>query len=895
MSDNNNKNSWVDNIKIILSVATTLGLFWLSFDYIKEAEFNNWVDSTLVFIIILFAIIILAAGIEKFAKLIEKYIFIKIANFLYDLRQNKQKSIKASKWTTILSKTIIHQMFVFITVVSITLCWFSGNLEYMYIIPAYIIFGFLFNYSVKYSDSHTDNHFQNTENLYFEIVAFCCLTLSGILIPSSDNVFDNYWKIVPDFNVNSAYEPDINNSIVNRSNAFLTVPNMEFYTPSQLKKINFNRFINDTSLCNNNGCKLEIVGARDSQNKQIENTLKEILANKRLEEKELIKGLNKATDDKQYFYLETNGKRSNIFWVENHIVSPEYWILLIATLSTLLILIGSIVKIFLIFNARRSENSAEFYASKIFNTLRYADSYHAYIKGGIQEIIKPEIKENICDYKNLSSLSVRDKENAINGIKKHLKDEFKSLKETLQEMGELYKKNNKDNKPYRKLDNSVVVEIIHNTCTELQGNDCYTIGRVVSKLQEEEKSSLLKEVEFELVSLAEKIFLYEAEPESNVKPETAFYSFVLYTIQDVFLPRYEKLSSDYINQNLLPYSYAHRQIVDVDFRECNRNSESLTSGLHAGSLVDIDPHARLIKFIIDAVIYTLISYLLIVLYTHQWLPTEAAVISSMAAAIMYLNRDWLNNLIAGYIIWRDELISLGEWIKIPEDNINGHVVDITQSNFKIANYSGTHVSMPIHEIINKPFQSFKKAKEKGHRIKRSFLIDIRSIRPITISSIIGADDSTVNDELNPISIRDKIKEAYDHRNTIDKSKLLDDKDPKINKTMYSNLELFRKYMTEYLLDKAYINNNELLMVRELDLTEHGIPLEIYAFVEPMLAVYTDGENKNKCIRHYDRVVYEAIQSEIIEHAISASKVFGLRIFQSESDRQDEGVDTLDKQ
>jgi miniconductance mechanosensitive channel len=331
--------------------------------------------------------------------------------------------------------------------------------------------------------------------------------------------------------------------------------------------------------------------------------------------------------------------------------------------------------------------------------------------------------------------------------------------------------------------------------------------------------------------------------------------------QYVCLSKYEGFSKDYIEQNLLPYSKIHRQKTEVDFRSCDPDAERINDSLHAGSLVDIEPHARLIQFVVDAIITVIITYVLIVLVTHQWLPTEAAVVSSLAAAIMYLNRDWLNNLISGYIIWRDELISLGEWISIPEENINGHIFDITQSNFKIANYSGTEVSMPIHEIINRPFHSYKKAEYQGHRIKRSLLIDIRSVKKLEISNISDA------------KVKVKVYEAYGLKDQC--------------KGEYENLSIFRKYITEYLLDLPYINNNALLMVRELDLTEYGVPLEIYAFIEPMLAVYQKKENRSNCIKHYDRAVYEAIQSEIMEHVICTAPAFGLRIFQSESDRRDE--------
>jgi miniconductance mechanosensitive channel len=333
----------------------------------------------------------------------------------------------------------------------------------------------------------------------------------------------------------------------------------------------------------------------------------------------------------------------------------------------------------------------------------------------------------------------------------------------------------------------------------------------------------------------------------------------LKAIEDEFLPRYDNLSEAYINKNLLPYSKKHRQMIDIDFRDCNESAEHVDKGMHVGDMLDIDPHSRLFIFIYDFIFSVIVIYFVIVLFTHQWLPTEAAVVSSVAGVIMYMNRDWMNNLIAGYIIWRDKLISLGEWIQIPEDNINGFVVEITQSNFKIANFGGTEVSLPISDAISKPFHSYKKTKKSGHRIKRRMMINIRSIKEIKIEDITDDD------------IKDKVTKACN----------------KPVSALCSNLELFRKYITEYLIDQPYINNNNFLMVRELDATEMGVPIEVYAFVEPMLSVYSNNENHGACIRHYDRVVYEAVQSEIFEHLIHAARAFKLEQFQTESDSSKE--------
>ncbi len=55
------------------------------------------------------------------------------------------------------------------------------------------------------------------------------------------------------------------------------------------------------------------------------------------------------------------------------------------------------------------------------------------------------------------------------------------------------------------------------------------------------------------------------------------------------------------------------------------------------------------------------------------------------------------------------------------------------------------------------------------------------------------------------------------------------------------------------------------LVRQLDPTEHGLPIEIYVFSR-------DQEWSN----------YEGIQADIFDHILATAPVFDLRIFQSPS-------------
>jgi miniconductance mechanosensitive channel len=595
--------------------------------------------------------------------------------------------------------------------------------------------------------------------------------LVSVSIPN-ENIFEKYWhKIIPNFELNSTYTPTDNDV-----NSFTVVPNMSIYTIDQARSINFDRFNGDKS------SDLQLIRVNDQDsNTTIKNGVLSddiircmLIANNNQKEAKnisyergLIEELNNASYEKQYFYLKNKNDRSNVFWIKNNITYKEYWPLLMATFTSFLAFIFSILKLIIAFDARKQERDDKDYAEKILAILKYAEVAWT----------NDKVKMNLL---------------------------------------------------------------------EKAKDDLFGKNTTLSNKLESDKQGLLKAI---------------TNPKKFISLEGKGITLknILKFVEDNFLPRYDNLSEAYISKNLLPYSKKHRQMIDIDFRDCNESAEYIDKGMHVGDMLDIDPHSRLFIFIYDFIFSVIVIYFVIVLFTHQWLPAEAAVVSSVAGVIMYMNRDWMNNLIAGYIIWRDKLISLGEWIQIPEDNINGFVVEITQSNFKIANFGGTEVSLPISDAISKPFHSYKKTKKSGHRIKRRMMINIRSIKEIKIKDIEGDD------------FKEKVTKAC----------------KKPESELCLNIELFRKYITEYLIDQPYINNNNFLMVRELNATEMGVPIEVYAFVEPMLSVYSNDENHGACIRHYDRVVYEAVQSEIFEHLIYAAKAFKLEQFQTESDSSKE--------
>ena len=82
----------------------------------------------------------------------------------------------------------------------------------------------------------------------------------------------------------------------------------------------------------------------------------------------------------------------------------------------------------------------------------------------------------------------------------------------------------------------------------------------------------------------------------------------------------------------------------------------------------------------------------------------------------------------------------------------------------------------------------------------------------------------------------------------------------------TNFTLFRDYLASYLSGRADIRDDLPLMVRPLEATPTGLPLQVYAFTNT--SVWPE---------------FEAIQASVLDHVIASAREFDLRIFQLQSD------------
>ncbi len=233
-------------------------------------------------------------------------------------------------------------------------------------------------------------------------------------------------------------------------------------------------------------------------------------------------------------------------------------------------------------------------------------------------------------------------------------------------------------------------------------------------------------------------------------------------------------------------------------------------------------------------------------------------LGAMAAVLMLIFQDTLLSLVASVQISSNDMIRVGDWVEMPSQNADGDVIDIALHTVKIQNWDKTISTVPTKSFINGSFKNWRGMQEcGGRRIKRSLLVDQQSIRFLTMEEVArlknfklmyGYFDSKIQelDVWNEKYINAKSGDTVDTRRM-------------------TNIGTFRAYVERYLRNHPGVHQKMTMIVRQLQPTPEGLPLEVYCFTNTTAWV-----------------AYEGFQSDIFDHLIAIAPEFGLRVFQAPS-------------
>ncbi|OOW10776.1 mechanosensitive ion channel protein MscS [Acinetobacter sp. MF4642] len=259
--------------------------------------------------------------------------------------------------------------------------------------------------------------------------------------------------------------------------------------------------------------------------------------------------------------------------------------------------------------------------------------------------------------------------------------------------------------------------------------------------------------------------------------------------------------------------------------------------------------------LIKLIIFIVCGLMILGTFLKKDVFTLLAGFGAMAAVLMLVFQNTILSLVASVQISSYDMVRIGDWIEMPSLNADGDVIDMSLHTITVQNFDKTFTTIPTNKLVTDTFKNWRGMSQAGvRRIKRSLYIDQSSVHFMS-----EAEQSKLKEFL-------LLDQYLDHKSTelVEFNQKLSNTSP-CNQRRLTNIGTFRAYVELYLNQHPNISKHQSLIVRQLQPTEKGLPLEIYAFSNQI--AWKD---------------YEAIQSDIFDHLIAILPEFGLKIYQAPS-------------
>ncbi|ENU40670.1 hypothetical protein F946_01012 [Acinetobacter johnsonii ANC 3681] len=259
--------------------------------------------------------------------------------------------------------------------------------------------------------------------------------------------------------------------------------------------------------------------------------------------------------------------------------------------------------------------------------------------------------------------------------------------------------------------------------------------------------------------------------------------------------------------------------------------------------------------LIKLIIFIVCGLMILGTFLKKDVFTLLAGFGAMAAVLMLVFQNTILSLVASVQISSYDMVRIGDWIEMPSLNADGDVIDMSLHTITVQNFDKTFTTIPTNKLVTDTFKNWRGMSQAGvRRIKRSLYIDQSSVHFMS-----EAEQSKLKEFL-------LLDQYLDHKSTelVEFNQKLSNTSP-CNQRRLTNIGTFRAYVELYLNQHPNISKHQSLIVRQLQPTEKGLPLEIYAFSNQI--AWKD---------------YEAIQSDIFDHLIAILPEFGLKVYQAPS-------------
>ena len=255
--------------------------------------------------------------------------------------------------------------------------------------------------------------------------------------------------------------------------------------------------------------------------------------------------------------------------------------------------------------------------------------------------------------------------------------------------------------------------------------------------------------------------------------------------------------------------------------------------------------------IVKIFFYIMGAISIIGIITHKEITVVLGTMGAFVAVLILVFKDTILGFVASIQLSANKMVNIGDWISMPSKNADGTVIDISLNTVKVQNWDKTISTIPTYTLVSESFNNWKGMEESGgRRIKRHLNIDVKSIH-------------FLNDEEIEMAEKVKLISSYIAEKKAEIKQANPENEIPVNQKRITNIGTFRKYIEAYLQNHPKIHNDMTFLVRQLQPSEKGLPIEIYVFSN-------DQEWAN----------YEAIQSDIFDHILAIVPEFNLKVFQN---------------
>ncbi|MDY6855870.1 MAG: mechanosensitive ion channel [Thermodesulfobacteriota bacterium] len=228
-------------------------------------------------------------------------------------------------------------------------------------------------------------------------------------------------------------------------------------------------------------------------------------------------------------------------------------------------------------------------------------------------------------------------------------------------------------------------------------------------------------------------------------------------------------------------------------------------------------------------------------------------LGAMTAVLMFIFKDAILGFVAGIQLTANRMVSHGDWISMPKYGADGDVLEVGLTTVKVQNWDKTITTIPTYALISESFQNWRGMRESGgRRIKRAVYIDVNTITFCTEEML----ERFRKIQYIADYMERKRAELEEFNRNIEGAS-------QINLRRLTNIGTFRAYVDAYLKNHPMINQEMTFLIRQLQPTENGLPIEIYVFCKDIAWAN-----------------YEVVQADIFDHILAAIHEFDLKVFQN---------------